>query len=202
MNDQIDVYAGISKNNTMKFNRETANEHLLLRSELIKPRKGIKSKMEAKIKLEDLKKHLELDFASKYKAFQTIDQGVRNSEPKLKQLTINKGKVKPPSFANPNIENESIHQIINNYNSLYKNMSESNHLSVVNEGKKSACKPKTVITITKQASVDKIKGNEENSHNQKVNPHRKQKNSLNVKFANIMGLNAFMKSEKSTILRF
>lgn len=82
-------------------------------------RKGIRSRVETKAKLEELKRQMEIDFESKYKAFKGIDQGMRTSESRLKNLIAMKRRNNPVASFKGNISEETVQQTLDHYSAIY-----------------------------------------------------------------------------------
>lgn len=98
------------------------NEISSIKSDIDPLRRGYRSKLETKAKLEELKKQMEMDFDSKYQAFKGIDQSMRISENKLRNLLAVKRKNNQTVFYKGNISEETAQSTLDQYSELYSNI--------------------------------------------------------------------------------
>lgn len=107
------------KHRDEKEEKENATDLAGIQSKFTAVRKGLKSRVETRAKLEELKRQMEMDFDAKYKAFRGIDNGMKASEGKLKSLIAVKRKNNQAAPFRGNISEDTVQQTLDHYSGIY-----------------------------------------------------------------------------------
>lgn len=165
------MYEGLNEPSQLKGDKESTNEALVMNSGIAFARRGLRSRFETKSKLDELKKQMEMDFDSKYITFKSIDQGVRNSEIKYKNLMHVQPQTILKSTFRVNISDQFVQQTLDHYTKIYS-IAEKKPVKTYNNMAKGYV---VQVPIPDDISKPKTRENECKSSYQKSNTTNRMK---------------------------
>lgn len=113
------MFLDFKRKTTKKPDKENANDISSIKREFSAVKMGIETRNKTRKELDEIVKHMETDFESKYRLFKNVNNVGRLSHTRVRDASISLNKSYKSNILKQNLSHDRLQQTLNNYSDIY-----------------------------------------------------------------------------------